>query len=318
MSWLGRRLARRENGFLKRLADVPGVPDWVDVRDADGKTIDNLSSHVFIEGGPFRVASQANDQFFDRLIALVQTLHARDMAYVDMNKRENVIVDTEGRPWLIDFQVSFALSKKWPGNGFLARLWLKTMIEMDMYHLGKHYARCRPDLLTEAEREAWLTPPAFIRWHRKIGVPFRTLRRALLVRLNIREASGRAQSEQNPEMAFRSDAENAASAVPAKPAKSKAATAAKPKAAAQAKTRAQAPAKPTVAELAKPKAAPPAKSKASGKGATKTAASAQPKAAVPAKAKPKAAARRNRPPRQSQRQSPLPRRMQHPRPGRRR
>lgn len=203
MSWFGRWLAGREIGYLRQLGDLQDVPDWVDVRLADGGELPNVSSHVFVEGQPFREASQADDEFFNRLQALIDELHRRDIAYVDLHKRENIIVGEDGRPNLIDFQVSFSLSRRWPGNGWLARRFLAVLKDMDLYHIRKHVARCRPDLLSEEELRVYQEPPTFIRWHRKIAVPLRTVRRALLVRLGIRSGKGMATSEHAPEAAFR-------------------------------------------------------------------------------------------------------------------
>lgn len=205
MKWLGRALARRENWFYRELAGIEGIALPVDVRGVGGERLPNVSAHVFIEGKPFRHAEDADDRFFDRLADLVAALHQRNIAYVDLHKRENIIVDPQGRPHLIDFQVSYALGNSWPANGAIARRLLKTLIAMDHYHLNKHFARCRPDLLPPEEVARMQEPPALVRWHRKIAVPLRTLRRALLVRLGIRSGKGMAESELDPEFAFRSD-----------------------------------------------------------------------------------------------------------------
>ena len=205
MKWLGRILARRENWFYHQLADVEGIARPVEIRGAGGERLPNVSAHEFIDGKPFQHPGEADDAFFDRLNALIATLHQRDIAYVDLHKRENIIVDPLGRPHLIDFQVSYALGKRWPANGAIARRILDIFISMDRYHVNKHFARCRPDLLPPEDLARMQEPPKFVRWHRKVAVPLRTLRRALLVRLGIRSGKGMAESELNPEMAFRSD-----------------------------------------------------------------------------------------------------------------
>ena len=38
-------------------------------------------------------------------------MHARRTVYVDLHKRENIIVSEHGKPCLIDFQISIC----WPG-----------------------------------------------------------------------------------------------------------------------------------------------------------------------------------------------------------
>src|SRR5262245_14727371 len=130
-------------------------------------------------------------------------MHAAGMAYVDLHKRENIIVGRDRRPHLIDFQVSLGLSPTWPGDGWLARYCVTKMQEMDLYHFRMHVVRCIPETLSPEQRLQFEQPPRFIRWCRKIAVPLRTLRRKLLVSLRVRDAGGQASSELEPEVAHR-------------------------------------------------------------------------------------------------------------------
>lgn len=200
MRWLGRLLARREAAFLDRLADVALVPANLGPVSADGMRLDNAVARAFVPGEPWRERAQIEERFFEDLRAIVAAMHARDMAYVDLHKRENVIVGPGGRPHLIDFQVSFGTR---PGAGPIARAILRRLQEMDDYHVRKHYARLFPERLSAAEREAYLTPPGSIALHRRFAKPIRRWRRALLVRLGIRDRSGMAASEHEPEIALR-------------------------------------------------------------------------------------------------------------------
>jgi len=157
-------------------------------------------------GIPFGHPPADREAFFAQLRRLIDDLHAAGMAYVDLHKRENVIIDTEGRPHLIDFQVCVATGQRWPGNGRLMRFLVRKLQEMDDYHFRKHFARCMTDLLSPEEVRRLATPPGFIRAHRFLAVPLRTLRRRLLAALKVRAYSGRAETELEPEDAFRSPA----------------------------------------------------------------------------------------------------------------
>ncbi len=204
MQWLGRILARREARFLQLLAPVALVPDEMGPVAAQGAILPNAVARRFVEGEPFRGGTPVDAAFFQDLRGVLDALHARDMAYVDLHKRENIIVDTAGRPHLIDFQVSYGLGTRWPWNGRLSRLFLRRLQEMDDYHFRKHYARCLKHELDADEYRRLLEPPGLIRWHRKFGVPLRAMRRKLLTTLGLRDRSGQAGSELEPEDAFRS------------------------------------------------------------------------------------------------------------------
>ncbi|HMF20441.1 MAG TPA: hypothetical protein VKE98_24740 [Gemmataceae bacterium] len=171
---------------------------------ADGKPLDNAVAHEYVPGHPLRTRESVNDEFFPQLRLLLEHMHERGIAYVDLHKRENIIVGDDGRRYLIDFQISAA----WPGTHRfgLDRLWhflLSILKTCDNYHLGKHIRNCRPD---QAQEDAWArqqTRPWWIRLHRLVAVPFRSLRRRLLVVLGIRKSGGRADTEHFPEDAVR-------------------------------------------------------------------------------------------------------------------
>lgn len=203
MKWFGRRLARHESALYQRLAGLPGIPQLLGEVTVQGQRLRNVVAHTFIVGHPLGKDEKVNDAFFPTLEKLLAELHRRQVAYVDLHKRENIIVGEDGQPYLIDFQIGFALPHWWPGNSWPLRLLLRVLQGSDTYHLRKHYARCRPDqcgydLSTVAAKRPW-----WIRLHRLVGVPFRTLRRNLLILLGIRSRSGHAHSEHFTEEALR-------------------------------------------------------------------------------------------------------------------
>lgn len=203
MRWLGRALARREAGFLRRLSDIVFVPRDLGPVTIAGQPLPHAVARNFIDGDVFRDGKQVAVEFFTALRTLIAAVHAHGIAYVDLHKRENIIVGRDGMPYLIDFQVSLGVSQRWPGNGAVARFTVRKLQEIDDYHVRKHIARCIPETLTAEERARYLEPPSIIRWHRTVFVPLRTLRRRLLTALRVRGASGQAQSEADPEVAFR-------------------------------------------------------------------------------------------------------------------
>jgi hypothetical protein len=203
MAWLGRRLARREAGFLRRLAHLDLVPDDLGPVMADGRPLAGALARSYVDGEAFRDPGQVQPAFFAELRRLLDAVHACDMAYVDLHKRENIIIGRDGRPHLIDFQVSLGMWRRWPGKSRGVRMIVRKLQAMDDYHYRKHYARCLPAALTAEELRRYLQPPGFIRAHRRLAVPLRGLRRRLLVLLKVRDRSGQAHSELEPEDALR-------------------------------------------------------------------------------------------------------------------
>lgn len=203
MRWLGRMLAARETGFMERLAGIAGIPITLGPVSLSGRTLNYAVSRQWIPGHALAKDERVNAAFFPTFRRLLADVHARDVAHVDLHKRENILVDERGSPWLIDFQISFALPQR---HRIVARLFrgLLTLLQQcDEYHLLKHEVRHRPDLMSLTEAEVLRSRPWWIRAHRCVAVPFRRVRRGLLVALGIRSAAGQASSESFPEIAHR-------------------------------------------------------------------------------------------------------------------
>jgi hypothetical protein len=177
MKWLGSYLVRREVRMCAEMQGIAGIPRLLGLVGNDGFL------HAFVPGHPLGRYELVSDSFFDELLALLRATHARHIAYVDLNKRQNILVGSDGKPYLIDFQVSLFLpptewQRLWPVRWLLARFQ-----QADWYHYLKHKRRLRPDLLTAAERERLQRLSIWIRIHRWLTRPLTYLRRRTLSRL---------------------------------------------------------------------------------------------------------------------------------------
>jgi hypothetical protein len=177
MAWAGRFLAGREANIYERLHDLEGVPRFLGRVGRDGLL------HEFVPGHPLHKGEAVGDDFFPRLRSLIGRIHAREMAYVDLEKCGNILVGDDGRPYLIDFQISWY----WPARrgGRLAPVrWIRQILQTsDLYHLLKHQRRTRPDQLSEEEFARSYEPPIYIGLHRYLARPFTLLRRRTLLRM---------------------------------------------------------------------------------------------------------------------------------------
>lgn len=173
--WIGRRLCAREIRFYAHLADLPNVPRVLGRVGVTGFV------HTYVNGGQLSRDRRIPDGYFDELNRLFHELHRRDIAYVDTNKPQNILVGDDGRPYLIDFQISYDLQTF--GDHFLSR-WLMTRAKReDCYHILKHKRRFRPDEMTPEEQSRSRRVSRFIRVYRCVTKPYFVLRRALFKRL---------------------------------------------------------------------------------------------------------------------------------------
>lgn len=188
MRWLGAFLAGRESRLYQQLHDLAGVPRFI------GRCGRTGFLHAFVPGRPLGREDRVADSFFDELCGLLRILHARHIAYVDLNKRQNILLGDDGRPYLIDFQISLHLPptgwrRLWPVRWLLARFQ-----HGDRYHALKHKRRLRPDLLTAEERAIVERVGFWIRLHRWVTRPLTHLRRRTLRRLHRAEGGAVAGS----------------------------------------------------------------------------------------------------------------------------
>lgn len=200
MSWLGCRLARREADFLGRLADTGRVPVVLGTPSEGNRPLPNAVARDYISGNPLGDDTPVGDTFFAELSDLLACLHRQGMAYVDLHKRENVLVGDDGHPYLIDFQVSYA-TPTWSGP--VGRWLLRQLQQMDRFHASKLQWKFRPDQVPGGRASVDAVRPALVNWHRTFAEPLRELRRWLLVQLRVRKGRGQAESEVFAEAAFR-------------------------------------------------------------------------------------------------------------------
>ncbi|MCP4594728.1 MAG: hypothetical protein GY842_28685 [bacterium] len=184
LGWVGRMLTRRETAAYQRLQHLDSVPRYLGTWGGHGFL------HEYVEGQPLSKHLVVPDDFFARLRAAVAQLHAQDMAYVDLEKPQNVILGDDGRPYLIDFQISWSLPRRFGGKLWPFRSILRSLQEADRYHLTKLQRRIRPDQLSSSELAESYRRPWYIRAHHWLTWPATALRRRTLERLDPNRADG--------------------------------------------------------------------------------------------------------------------------------
>ncbi len=175
LEWLGRWLCRRELHFYRRLSDLANVPKVLGTVGRTGFV------HEYVPGRPLSKGCAIPGGFFDELFELLESLRRRGIAYVDTNKPQNILLGDDGRPHLIDFQISWD-SERWI-NKPLSRWILRKLSNEDRYHVLKHKKRLQPDKLTTTEREQSTRKSWLIRAHRFLFKPYFLIRRRTFKRL---------------------------------------------------------------------------------------------------------------------------------------
>jgi hypothetical protein len=176
--WLGVLVARHEIRLYQKLQGIRGIPAFL------GEVGPTGFLHAFIPGVDLHSKLPLTPVFFADLEKLFADIHSLHIAYVDSNKRENILYGEDGRPWLIDFQISFEC-RHGPRDNPLARWLLKKFQTADLYHFYKHKTRllpsaCSPEDFQRAEKRGLLH-----KIHRVIAQPLIRIRRKFLSRYDL-------------------------------------------------------------------------------------------------------------------------------------
>lgn len=119
----------------------------------------------------------ARAEFFERLRQLVDRIHARGVAHCDLRRSGNILVDSSGEPYLVDFVSCAFLRPWWHPLGWLFPL----LCQADRDAIIKLKYRAAATLVTEAERGR-LKHSMLGRLARGFGALLRDIFRFLLVR----------------------------------------------------------------------------------------------------------------------------------------
>lgn len=174
LNWLGRLVTYKECSNLRRCEGIREVPVIL------ARPHPNTYVYEYIEGRNLDEGPVLPPDFFDQLLATVHQVHARNLVHFDLHKPGNILVDRNGRPHIIDFQLSMHMGDHCLlFRGLSARL-RRRLQAYDIYHVYKHKRRRQPQLLTEAEKELSQDHSLPLRVHRAVARPYKRVRRACL------------------------------------------------------------------------------------------------------------------------------------------
>jgi hypothetical protein len=166
-SWF---LLWRETRAFLRLQDIEGMPGPPIIREKWSL------KYPYFPGITLREATAAQHQidtdFYEELEALVTAMHKKGVVHLDLRNRRNILVTTDSKPALIDFQTAIFTDHL---PGFIRRF----LFAVDLSGVYKHWHKVLPQTLTR-DRQEVVNKMASLRhlWVVK-GYPVRSLFRRL-------------------------------------------------------------------------------------------------------------------------------------------
>lgn len=97
---LGRLQISRECRAYRLLGPIPGIPGFIGRVDAHAVSIRKIDCRPL---GRVRDRTENGVARLGQLRAIMDRIHAAGIVHLDMRARDNVVIDTEGRLYVIDF-----------------------------------------------------------------------------------------------------------------------------------------------------------------------------------------------------------------------
>lgn len=138
---LGRVQVAREMRALDCLRGIPGVPACYGRWGRYGILLERIEGERITRWCGAR--SSGIVPMLERLDRLVGLIHARGVVHLDLRKRDNVLIDAEGRPGIIDFNASCCFAS----DGLGARLLLPLLRRIDTSAVLKWKKHVAPQVL---------------------------------------------------------------------------------------------------------------------------------------------------------------------------
>lgn len=156
LRWLARHLLAREARALAVLEELDGVPTLV---RKDRVTLDRS----WVDGVPMQEGRPRDIDYFRRAARVVRRMHRLGVVHNDLAKEPNFLLTSEGKPAIIDFQLSWFT----PDRGRVFR----ALAREDIRHLLKHKRTYCPERLTQREKAILDDPSVISRIWMKTGKP---------------------------------------------------------------------------------------------------------------------------------------------------
>lgn len=156
LRWLARRLLAREARALVHLRGLPGVPQLLSLEHGN-----RALERTFLAGRALQDARPTAVAFYRAARRLLLRVHRAGVAHNDLAKEPNWLVQGDGSPAIVDFQLARVVTRR----SRLGRL----MMREDLRHLLKHKRSYCPEALTPRERTILATKSLWSRAWRQTG-----------------------------------------------------------------------------------------------------------------------------------------------------
>lgn len=131
---LNQRSLYHEYRIYKQLSNLEGIPKCYGLTENGDLILE------YINGETYRDAQyelEGNNQFFNQLLILIQSMHELGVSHGDLKRKDNIFVDVNKKPYLIDFGTAISNQTK----NIAKRMFFQFLKKTDLNAWIKHKYR---------------------------------------------------------------------------------------------------------------------------------------------------------------------------------
>ena len=147
LSYFNQRTLNRELEIYKKLKGIDGIPDCF------GMTVRGELILEYIEGQSYRDKQYelaGDESFFQKLLDLILNMHNEGIAHGDLKRKDNILVNNDNEPFLIDFGTGISIDKP---KGQIKRFIFRFLKSTDLNAWIKHKYNRNYDDISEDDRQ---------------------------------------------------------------------------------------------------------------------------------------------------------------------
>ena len=131
---LNQNSLHHEYKIYKQLKDLEGIPKCYGLTEKGDLILEYIDGQTYRES---QYELEGKDEFFNQLLILIQKMHDLGVSHGDLKRKDNIFVDENKKPYLIDFGT--AISNK--TNNIVKRMFFQFLKKTDLNAWIKHKYR---------------------------------------------------------------------------------------------------------------------------------------------------------------------------------
>ena len=131
---LNQNSLHHEYKIYKQLKDLEGIPKCYGLTEKGDLILEYIDGQTYRES---QYELEGKDGFFNQLLILIQKMHDLGVSHGDLKRKDNIFVDENKKPYLIDFGT--AISSK--TNNIVKRMFFQFLKKTDLNAWIKHKYR---------------------------------------------------------------------------------------------------------------------------------------------------------------------------------